>query len=95
MLENRTDEALPVLRRLYAHTGRAHVIGVTGPPGAGKSSLVNALVRALRSDGRRVGVIAIDPTSPFTGGAIRVFVRDDSVGENGRGACPWERKDRV
>jgi GTPase len=82
LLENRFDEAVPALRLLHVHTGRAHVVGVTGPPGAGKSSLVNALIRALRAEGRHVGVIAIDPTSPFTGGAIlgdRIRMQDHST----------------
>jgi LAO/AO transport system kinase len=82
LLENRIDEAIPALRVLHGHTGRAHVVGVTGPPGAGKSSLVNALIRTLRNDGRRVGVVAIDPTSPFTGGAIlgdRIRMQDHST----------------
>jgi len=82
LLENRIDEAIPALRVLHAHTGRAHVIGVTGPPGAGKSSLVNALIRALRGEGHHIGVIAIDPTSPFTGGAIlgdRIRMQDHST----------------
>ena len=82
LLENRIDEAIPALRVLYAHTGRAHVVGVTGPPGAGKSSLVNALIRAVRAERRRVGVVAIDPTSPFTGGAIlgdRIRMQDHST----------------
>lgn len=61
-----------VLARVYQAAGAAHVIGVTGPPGAGKSTLVNALVRELRAaePDRRVGVLAIDPSSPFSGGAI-------------------------
>jgi LAO/AO transport system kinase len=64
----------PVLREvmaaLRAHTGRAHVLGITGAPGVGKSTSTNALVAALRADGRRVGVLAIDPSSPFSGGAL-------------------------
>ena len=82
LLENRSDEAVPALRALHRHTGRAHVVGVTGPPGAGKSTLVNALIRLLRAQGRRVGVVAIDPTSPFTGGAIlgdRIRMQDHST----------------
>jgi LAO/AO transport system kinase len=82
LLENRLDEALPSLRMLHPHTGRAHVVGVTGPPGTGKSTLVNALVRMIRAEGRRVGVVAIDPTSPFTGGAIlgdRIRMQDHST----------------
>jgi len=55
---------------LAVDTGRAFVVGVTGPPGAGKSTTVTALVRALRGRGERVGVLAVDPTSPFTGGAL-------------------------
>jgi len=58
------------LRRIFPHSGRAHLIGVTGPPGAGKSTLVDALIVEQRRRGRRVGVIAVDPTSPFSGGAI-------------------------
>jgi LAO/AO transport system kinase len=69
-IENSPADALPVLQALYPATGRAYVIGITGPPGAGKSSLTNALVAAFRRDRQRVGVIAVDPTSPFSGGAI-------------------------
>jgi len=59
-----------VLRRIYPATGRAHVIGVTGPPGAGKSTLIDLLVTEERARGRKVGVLAVDPTSPYTGGAL-------------------------
>ena len=62
--------ARAALARLYPHTGRAHVLGVTGPPGAGKSTLVNELALELRRRGHTVAIIAVDPTSPFTGGAI-------------------------
>jgi LAO/AO transport system kinase len=65
------DERGPaLLREIFGATGRAHVVGVTGPPGAGKSTLVDMLVAEERRRGRRVGVLAIDPSSPFTGGAI-------------------------
>jgi LAO/AO transport system kinase len=70
LVENRAPELPGVMSRLYAHTGRAHVIGVTGPPGAGKSTLVDALIARLRAVGRRVGVVAVDPSSPFSGGAV-------------------------
>jgi LAO/AO transport system kinase len=59
-----------VLRKIFAATGRAHVVGVTGPPGAGKSTLVDLIVAEERGRGRRVGVLAVDPSSPFTGGAL-------------------------
>ncbi len=55
---------------LYAHTGRAHIIGLTGVPGSGKSTLVHALARRYREQGRSVGIVAVDPTSPYSGGAI-------------------------
>ncbi|MBI3079299.1 MAG: methylmalonyl Co-A mutase-associated GTPase MeaB [Deltaproteobacteria bacterium] len=68
------DDGLPqareVLKQLYPHTGRAHVIGVTGPPGAGKSTLVDQLTALYRRAGRAVGIVAVDPSSPFTGGAL-------------------------
>ncbi len=69
-LDDRDPRAPEVLRRIFAATGRAHIVGVTGPPGAGKSTLVDMIVAEERRRGRRVGVLAIDPTSPFTGGAI-------------------------
>jgi LAO/AO transport system kinase len=69
-LDDRDPRGRTVLREIFPHTGRAHLVGVTGPPGAGKSTLVGALIGEERRRGRRVGVIAIDPTSPFSGGAI-------------------------
>ncbi len=67
-LNGDADNAL--MARVYQAAGSAHVVGVTGPPGAGKSSLVNALVKELRRRERTVGVVAVDPSSPFSGGAI-------------------------
>ena len=69
-VENRGAAAEALLKELFPRTGRATVIGVTGPPGVGKSTLTDRLVHALRGEGRAVGVIAVDPTSPFSGGAI-------------------------
>jgi LAO/AO transport system kinase len=63
-------EVLPELALLYRHAGRAHVIGFTGSPGVGKSTLVDRVVTKFREDGKTVGILAVDPTSPFTGGAI-------------------------
>jgi len=68
-IENETNVAHAALARLYPLSGRAHTIGITGPPGAGKSSLVNRIVARYRTAGKRVAVIAVDPTSPLTGGA--------------------------
>jgi LAO/AO transport system kinase len=70
LVENRAPDLPDVMSRLYAHTGRAHVVGITGPPGAGKSTLADALITRVRADGRRVGVVAVDPSSPFSGGAV-------------------------
>jgi LAO/AO transport system kinase len=72
LLENREEGFADILKELYPHTGKAIVIGVTGPPGTGKSTLVNGLVRSIRGskDNPTVAVLAIDPTSPLSGGAI-------------------------
>lgn len=69
-LENDGHAAAGLRAELAAHVGRAHVIGVTGPPGGGKSTLVSALIGQLRARGRRVGVVAVDPSSPVSGGAV-------------------------
>ncbi len=69
-IDDADPAALPHLAKLYRHTGRAHVIGFTGSPGVGKSTLVDKVVSQFRKENRTVGVLAIDPTSPFTGGAI-------------------------
>jgi len=70
MVENNHPEVRELMRELYPHTGKAHVIGITGAPGSGKSSLVNKMTGEYRKRGKSVGVIAVDPTSPFTGGAL-------------------------
>jgi LAO/AO transport system kinase len=68
-IENDTPVGREALRRLYPSTGSAHIVGVTGTPGAGKSTLVNELIRQLRSQDKRVAVVAVDPSSPLSGGA--------------------------
>jgi len=65
-----SNEVRPALGQIYKAAGKAHIVGLTGVPGSGKSTLVSKLVEAIREDGRKVGVIAIDPSSPFSGGAI-------------------------
>jgi LAO/AO transport system kinase len=69
-LDDRMPEALADMKELYRHTGKAFVVGVTGNPGVGKSTVVDALITSYRKAGLKVGVVAVDPTSPFTGGAI-------------------------
>ncbi len=79
LVENNGAEAHSLLEALYPSTGRAHIIGITGAPGTGKSTLVNALAKTYRQRGYTVGIVAVDPTSPFTGGALlgdRVRMRD-------------------
>ncbi len=84
-IENEKTGVEAVLTEIYPHTGKAWVIGITGAPGTGKSTLVTALAKAYRAQGKTVGIIAVDPTSPFTGGAIlgdRIRMRDLS-GDSG------------
>ena len=69
-VDDRAPQAFELLRHLYPHTGRAHVVGITGNPGSGKSTLTDQVVRHHRAQGRTVGVVAVDPSSPFSGGAI-------------------------
>ncbi len=69
-LDDEIPSAIRTLKSLYRHTGRAYIVGVTGAPGAGKSTLVNRITTQLRKQGRSVGIVAIDPTSPYSGGAI-------------------------
>ncbi len=70
MLERGDPAAAEVMREIDAHTGHAYTIGITGPPGAGKSTIVDQLTQLLRSMDKRVGIVAVDPTSPFSGGAL-------------------------
>lgn len=69
-VENQQEGFIKIMDALYPKTGRAYRVGVTGPPGAGKSTLVSRLVQEARKEDKQVGVIAVDPTSPFTGGAL-------------------------
>jgi LAO/AO transport system kinase len=70
MVENEMPGAIEVLRQLYPKTGHAYIIGITGPPGSGKSTLTDKVTRELRKKEYTVGIVAVDPTSPFTGGAL-------------------------
>jgi LAO/AO transport system kinase len=70
LIEDEAPEASAIIRAIFAKTGRAYVIGVTGPPGAGKSTLVDRMARELRGRGHTVGILTVDPTSPFSGGAV-------------------------
>ena len=69
-IENREPGSSDLLKALFPHTGHARIIGLTGPPGAGKSTLVDQLARLYRKENRSVGIVAVDPTSPYSGGAI-------------------------
>ena len=69
-VENEYDNATEIMQKLYPHTGNTYIIGITGPPGAGKSTLTDKVTKEFRSRGKTVGIIAVDPSSPFSGGAI-------------------------
>jgi LAO/AO transport system kinase len=78
-VENREPGWIDAMKRIFPHAGRARLIGITGAPGAGKSTLVNSMARELVERGRKIGIIAVDPSSPFTGGSIlgdRLRMRD-------------------
>ena len=101
MLENNDEKAIDIIKNLFHKTGKAYVIGITGSPGSGKSTLTDRLTKALRKQGKKVGILAIDPTSPFSGGAILgdrirmsdlaldkdVFIRSMGTREIGRASC--------
>lgn len=85
VVENESKNKHSLLKEIYKHTGNAYKIGITGPPGAGKSTITDCLIKSLVKKGNKVGVIAVDPTSPFTGGALlgdRVRMTDASLLEN-------------
>ena len=92
MLENNDKKAIEILKNLYKHSGKGYLIGITGAPGSGKSTLTDKLTKELRKMGKKVGIIAIDPTSPFSGGAIlgdRIRMSDLALDKDeiGRASC--------
>lgn len=83
-VDNRHENLLDIMSEVHSHTGKAVKIGVTGPPGAGKSTLVDKLIASFRKQGKTVGVVAIDPSSPFSGGAVlgdRIRMQDHNGDE--------------
>jgi LAO/AO transport system kinase len=85
LVENDSPHSGELLKKLYKNTGNAYIIGITGPPGAGKSTITNGLTKLLLKKGYKVGIIAVDPTSPFTGGALlgdRIRMQDSGLNEN-------------
>lgn len=85
IIENESEGNEKLLKGLYKFTGKAHRIGITGPPGAGKSTVTNCLLKLMNEKGMKTGVIAVDPTSPFTGGALlgdRIRMQDSGLLEN-------------
>jgi LAO/AO transport system kinase len=82
LIENEDNDAAEALSQLYRHTGKAHIVGVTGPPGSGKSSLVTKLTADFRSREKSIGIVCVDPSSPFTGGALlgdRIRMQEHSL----------------
>lgn len=85
LVENNDTGARMELKKIYKHTGNAHIVGITGPPGAGKSSITDKIAAYFLNLGKKVGIIAVDPTSPFTGGAIlgdRIRMQDLATNPN-------------
>ena len=83
-IENERESATDIMKALYPHTGHAYVLGITGPPGAGKSTMTDKIAKEYRKRGKTVGIIAVDPTSPFSGGAIlgdRIRMNDLTLDE--------------
>ncbi len=70
LVENRAAESSAIIERIYSKTGHAQVVGITGPPGAGKSTLINRLIAKYRSQEKKIAILAVDPSSPFSGGAV-------------------------
>ncbi len=85
LIENNHDRSRDVMKRIFPHTGNSLILGITGSPGSGKSTLVDQMIEKLLESGRKIGIIAVDPSSPFTGGAIlgdRIRMMRHSIDDN-------------